>query len=145
MGQKYDIPKLRASLKWTDPFKPHIYGTPQRKQSKNLTDGEIFYWDTHSISHKNAFLCNFHYIFLLIMMWKLQKNMVSIFRSHLGCALHTRSWVFFQNFQNTAFWLLYFSACKKATAIVFIRGDREYPVVRFEYKTVSERYLVGEI
>ena len=40
------------------------------------------------------------------------------------------------------FWNL---ACKKATAMVFIRGDRGYPAVRFEYKTASERYLVAEL
>ena len=36
-------------------------------------------------------------------------------------------------------------ACKKATSMVFIRGDRGYPAVRFEYKTASERYMVAEI
>ena len=41
---------------------------------KHLKDGEIFFWDPPSKSHKNAFLCNFFYIFLLIMMWKLQKK-----------------------------------------------------------------------
>ena len=41
---------------------------------KHLKDGEIFFWDTPSKSHKNAFLCHFFYIFLLIMMWKLQKK-----------------------------------------------------------------------
>ena len=41
---------------------------------KHLKDGEIFFWDHPSKSHKNAFLCNFFYIFLLIMMWKLQKK-----------------------------------------------------------------------
>ena len=37
--------------------------------------------------------------------------------------------------------LLYCSACKKATAMVFIWGDREYSAVNLEYNTVSERYL----
>ena len=41
--------------------------------------------------------------------------------------------------------LLYYSACKKATAMVFISGDRGYPAVRFEYKKASERYLVAEL
>ena len=53
--------------------------------------------------------------------------------------------VFFRNFQNTAFSLIYKSACIKATAMVFIWGDRRYPTVRFEYKTASERYLVAEL
>ena len=48
-------------------------------------------------------------------------------------------------FENTDFWLLYYSACKKATAIGFILGDRGYPALRFEYKSASERYLVAEI
>ena len=29
--------------------------------------------------------------------------------------------------------------------MVFIRGDRGYNAVRFEYKTASERYLVAEL
>ena len=37
------------------------------------------------------------------------------------------------------------TACKKATAMVFIWGDRGYPAVRFEYKTACERYLAAEI
>ena len=38
----------------------------------------------------------------------------------LGCTPYAQSWVFFQYFQNTAFWWLYYSACKKATAMAFI-------------------------
>ena len=41
--------------------------------------------------------------------------------------------------------LIYHSARKKATAMVCIWFDREYPAIRFEYKTASERYLVAEI
>ena len=63
----------------------------------------------------------------------------------LGCVPYAQSWVFFQILQNTVFLLLYYSACKKATAMVFIWGDRGYPVVRFEYRTASERYLVVEL
>ena len=29
--------------------------------------------------------------------------------------------------------------------MVFNRGDRGYPAVRFEYKTASEQYLVAEL
>ena len=29
--------------------------------------------------------------------------------------------------------------------MVFIWGDRGYPVVRFKYKTASERYLLAEL
>ena len=64
---------------------------------------------------------------------KLQKIGVSGFRRNIGCALYTRFWVFFQNFQNVAFLLLYYSACKKATAMDFMSGDKGYPTVRFEY------------
>ena len=74
-----------------------------------------------------------------------QKIQVSAFGRNLGCAAYAQNWVFFQNFQNTAFLLLYYSARKKATTMVFIGGDRGYPAVRFEYKTASERYLVAEI
>ena len=70
------------------------------------------------------------------------KNNVFLF---LWCTPYAQSWVFFQYFQNTAFWWLYYSACKKATAMFFIWGDRGYPAVRFEYKTASEQYLVAEI
>ena len=63
----------------------------------------------------------------------------------LGCVPYARSWVFFQICQNTVFLLVYYSACKKATAMAFILGDRGYPAVRFEYKTASERYLVAEL
>ena len=38
-----------------------------------------------------------------------------------------------------------YSACKKATAMVFISGDRGYHAIRFEYKTASEQYLVAEL
>ena len=41
--------------------------------------------------------------------------------------------------------MLYYSACEKATAMVFIWDDRGYPAVRFEYKMASERFLVAEI
>ena len=74
-----------------------------------------------------------------------QKIQVSAFGHNLGCAAYTQNWVFFQNFQNTAFLLLYYSAREKATTMVFIGGDRGYPAVRFEYKTASERYSVTEI
>ena len=33
--------------------------------------------------------------------------------------------------------MLYYSAGKNATAMVFIGGDRGYPAVRFEYKTIG--------
>ena len=39
--------------------------------------------------------------------------------------------------------MLYYSACKKATAMVFITGDRVYPDVCFEYKTASEQNIFG--
>ena len=52
---------------------------------------------------------------------------------------------FFQNCQNTPYLLLYYSAYKKATAMVSIWGDRGHPAICFEYKTDSERYLVGEL
>ena len=83
---------------------------------------------------------SFFYKFQLIIVWKLQKIWVSDFRGNLGCVPYARSWVFFQNFQNTAFLLLYYSARKKATAMVFIWGDRRYHAFCFEYKTAYERY-----
>ena len=42
------------------------------------------------------------------------------FRRNLGCAPCTRSWVFVQNFQKKAFFLLCYSACKKATTMLFM-------------------------
>ena len=63
----------------------------------------------------------------------------------LGCVQYTQSWVFFQILQNTVFLLLYYSACKKATAMVFIWGDKGYPDVCFKYKMASDQYLAAEI
>ena len=53
--------------------------------------------------------------------------------------------MFLQNFQNTAFLLLYYSAGKKATLMVCIGGDKGYPDIYFEHKMTSERYLVAKI
>ncbi len=53
----------------------NIYMAHRKVNSpKRLENGEIFFWDTPSKLHKNASLCNFFYIFLLIMMGKLQKK-----------------------------------------------------------------------
>ena len=41
------------------------------------------------------------------------------------------------------FLLLFYSASKKATAVVFKRGDRGYPAIRFEYKTVSDTQVIN--
>ena len=90
------------------------------------------------------FLQNSKSLFLFIQCLP-QKIQVSAFGRNLGCAPYAQNWVFFQNFQNTAFLLLYYSAREKATTMVFIGGDRGYPAARFEYKTASERYLVAEI
>ena len=62
-----------------------------------------------------------------------------------GCVPQAWILVFFQNCQNTAFLLFYYSACKKATLMVFMWYERGCPAVRFEYKTPSERYLVAEL
>ena len=66
---------------------------------------------------------------------EVSKIRVSGFRRNLGCARYTQSWVFFQNFQNTALLLLYYPASKKTIEMVFTWGDRGYSAVRFEYKT----------
>ena len=63
--------------------------------------------------------------YYLILAVRVSKIRVSCFRRNLGCAKYVQSWVFFQNFQNTFFVLLYFSAYKKATSLVFIWGDRK--------------------
>ena len=52
---------------------------------------------------------------------------------------------FFKTVKLQLFLLLYYSASKKATAMVFIWGDRGYPAVRFEYKTAFERYFQKNI
>ena len=79
-----------------------------------------------------------------ILAGKIVTNKISGFRRNLGCAPYAQSWVFFQNAQNTAFLMLYYSVCKRVTPMVFIWDDRGYLVVRFEYKTALERHLVGE-
>ena len=38
---------------------------------------------------------------------KIGPNKISSSRRHLGCAPYAKSWVFFQNVQNTAFLWLY--------------------------------------
>ena len=53
----------------------------------------------------------------------------------LGAHHTPQSWCFFQIDEIQQFSLLYYSARKKATAMVFILCNREYPAVRFEYKT----------
>ena len=58
---------------------------------------------------------------------------------------HLPKVVFLNMFKIHFFLLIYYSAYKKATAMIFIWGDRGYPAVRFEYKKASERYLVGEL
>ena len=95
-----------------------------------------------TMKSKNSYTYKSYYLILALAVLKIW---VSGFRRNLGCARYAQSWVFFQNFQNTAFLLLYYSASKKATAMVFIWGDRGYPAVRFEYKTASERYLIAEL
>ena len=52
------------------------------------------------------------------------------------------NWLNFSKFSEYSFLLLYYSACKRATATIFIWVDREYHPVRFEYKPASEGYLV---
>ena len=49
---------------------------------------------------------------------------------------------FFKLFKIQFLLMLYYSACKKATAMLFILGDRAYPAVRIVNKMVSKRYLV---
>ena len=122
----------------------HIYGTPQSKQSIAPENGEFFFETPLKIAWVGFFLIFFTYSSYS---WciSFRKYQVSTFRCYLGCVPHTQSWVFFQNGQNTAFWLLYYSASKKPTARVFIWCDKEYPNVHFEYKTVTERYLVAEL
>ena len=69
---------------------------------------------------KISFFLIFFYMFLLIFVWKLQKIHVSAFMRNLGCTPYARNWVFFPNLGNSTLLLLYYSACKKAIAIVFI-------------------------
>ena len=91
---------------------------------------------------KNSYTFKSYY---LILASGVLKIWVSGFGRNLGCVRYAQSWVFFQNFQNPAFLLLYYSASKKARTMVFIWGDRGYPAVCFEYKTASGQYSVAEI
>ena len=123
----------------------YVYGSSGPGRGKSWTNVTFFFksqrllWTDKS---KNSYTFKSFYLILFSAVLKIW---VSGFRRNLGCARYAQSWVFFQNFQNTAFLLLYYSASKKATAMVFIWGDRGYPAVRFEYKTASERYLVAEL
>ena len=69
----------------------------------------------HFSSFKSAFAQN-----LFGKNLKLPETLRTISRYDQGCAPHARSWVFFQNCQNLAFMMLYYSAFKKATTMVFI-------------------------
>ena len=62
------------------------------------------------------------------MMSKLQKKYSFHFKGHLGCALHARSLVFFQNFQNTAFLLLYYSALQCAIYKILVNYKKRFYV-----------------
>ena len=70
---------------------------------------------------------------------------VRVFGTDLGVNHTAKVGCFFNIIKIQLSLLLYYSAHKKATAMVFIWGDRGYHAVRFEYKTASERYLVAEI
>ena len=121
----------------------HIYDTdlfcPSHPPSKWL---KVIFFRWLKLNFRNGFSC-----------WNLTHNLIrqsrSFFGQKMGC--RTLNWVctarpnlgVFFYFQNTAFLLLYYSACKKATSMAFILVDRGYPAVRFEYKTTSETYLVA--
>ena len=68
---------------------------------------------------KNSYTFRSYYLNLAVGVSKIR---VSGFRRNIGCSRFVQSWVFFQNFQNTALLLLYYSASKKATEMVFIWG-----------------------
>ena len=53
-----------------------------------------------------------------------------LFMPFLACAQYVRSWVIFQNVKNTEFLLLYYSARKKSTTMVFIWDNKGYPAVQ---------------
>ena len=93
----------------------HIYGTPQSKQSRAPEKGRNFF----ETPPKNCFFLLFFRYTSYSWCKSFRKYQVSIFRCYLGCVPHTQSWVFFQNGQNTAFLLLYYSASKKATERVY--------------------------
>ena len=81
-------------------------------------------------------------VFLKIWVNLNQISLDKLVKTNLGCVPYGRTWVFFQNFQNSAFLLLYYSGCKKATAMVF---TWEYPAVRFEHRTAFERYFAADL
>ena len=71
------------------------------------------------------------------------KNLRFRFRCNLGCARYVQSRVFFQNFQNTVFLLLYYSASKKATALVFNEVIEDIlPFVLNTKRSLSEIWLL---
>ena len=53
--------------------------------------------------------------------------------------------IFLLNVFNTTFLMLYISAHKKTTAMVFIWGDTKYSPIHFEYKTASGVYFFAKI
>ena len=86
-------------------------------------------------------------LFLLLKFKFLVDNWIK--NRHIGCiwGVHRAPKIgcFFQITEIQHSCCFNYSAHKKATAMVFIWGDRGYHAVRFEYKTASERYLVAEL
>ena len=78
--------------------------------------------------------------------WRVMEWGIFFKLSCFGCVPNTQSCVFFQTFQNTAFFVaLFLSLWKSYSNGLYMWGDRGYPAVRSEYKTDSEQYLVAEI
>ena len=80
-----------------------------------------FFFKVRSWYARTAQSKNWHNLefFYLILAGKIVPNKISCIRRNLGCAPYPQSWVLFQKFKNTVFLLLYYSACKTATAMVF--------------------------
>ena len=97
----------------------HIWVTGTR-MGKKLTKCQFFFQSEMLVRTDKRKKLHDLESFYLIFAGKIVPNKISGFRRNLGFAPYTQSWVFFQNVQNTAFLLLYYSACKKATAMVVI-------------------------
>ena len=88
---------------------------------EHLNDKESFFLRHPSKSHSNVFFLLFKKIFFLfISLRKIKFKPLGAF----SVAHRMPKDFFIQNFQNKEFLFLYYSAYEKATALVFIWGDK---------------------
>ena len=83
----------------------NVYGSSVPGRGKSWTNVTSFFKSQRLLrteKSKNSYTFKSYYLILAFAVLNIG---VSGFRRNLGCARYTQSWVFFQNFQNTAFFV----------------------------------------